>query len=384
MLISKEAEVQLNSMNIKYYEDKGYKIPREKDDHYRIRVPRGIKIKIKVIDLQVGSHALVNIKCDGSDCESPYLNPMNWANYLKFVHEDGIYYCKNCALKHSDALRLTLSEVIENLKIINPNIRILSKEYKNSKIPLKCECLIDNYKWDARYDSLAYKKSGCPKCYGNIKLTLDEIKIKSAVISPNIEILSTEYINMYEHLKCKCSICNHIWDTASWGGLRHGNGCPNCKRATLSGEGNHGWKGGISLISDFLRSSIREWKISSFKKYDYKCILSGKGNNLIIHHLYSFNTIVKEVFNNLHIPIYKEINQYSTSELNELSEECLNLHYKYGLGVCLTEEVHKLFHKVYGLGDNTYQQFEEFTYRFNNNEFNKNLKSESNITFVYF
>jgi len=55
LLISKEVEVKLHSTNIRYYEEKGYPIPRKKDKHGRFLVPRGSTIIVKIKDLQLSN-----------------------------------------------------------------------------------------------------------------------------------------------------------------------------------------------------------------------------------------------------------------------------------------------------------------------------------------
>lgn len=48
-------------------------------------------------------------------------------------------------------------------------------------------------------------------------------------------------------------------------------------------------------------------------------------------------------------------------EILEMIENiCLKKHYEYGLGIVMTEDIHILFHKVYGTRNNNYEQVLEF------------------------
>jgi hypothetical protein len=64
MILSKEVEVTLVN-NIKYWEDKGYEIPRLKNKFGRLVFKRGTKIVVKVEDLPPKSNIKVWCKCDG-------------------------------------------------------------------------------------------------------------------------------------------------------------------------------------------------------------------------------------------------------------------------------------------------------------------------------
>ena len=85
-LISQVILVKWNSTNKKHYESKGYKFTKMGDE-----------FEIKVKDLSNGSGVKVEVKCDNADCEKPYLIPMMWKDYLRWIKEDGRYYCNNCA-----------------------------------------------------------------------------------------------------------------------------------------------------------------------------------------------------------------------------------------------------------------------------------------------
>lgn len=132
------------------------------------------------------------------------------------------------------------------------------------------------------------------------------------------------------------------------------------RKRLYSGENNSNWQGGVTDISEYLRHALKKWREDSFKKYNYKCDISNSNKNLIIHHLYNFSDIVNEVFKITNIEINNKISDYSENELETLKEKCLKLHYKYGLGVCLTEELHKEFHNIYGKRNNTLEQYMEF------------------------
>ena len=95
-----------------------------------------------------------------------------------------------------------------------------------------------------------------------------------------------------------------------------------------------------------------------------------------IHHLYSFDNIVINTLEELKLPIYENISNYTDIELKQIINKCLEIHYKYPLGKCMKEEYHKLFHKYYGYGKNVPSQFDEFLIRFFNGEFDEQLEEQ--------
>jgi len=95
-LITKEVEIILHPMNIKHFENLNYEIPKYINIRNTLRVKKGTIIKVRIEDLLNNSEVKVDIKCD---CCGKELKNVIWKNYLKYMKEDGKYYCNNCAKK---------------------------------------------------------------------------------------------------------------------------------------------------------------------------------------------------------------------------------------------------------------------------------------------
>ena len=112
-------------------------------------------------------------------------------------------------------------------------------------------------------------------------------------------------------------------------------------------------------IADFIRRNNSDWKKNSMVDCGYKCVLSGERFDEI-HHLYGFNLILEETFETMQINIKSDINDYTHDEMMDILKCFREIQSKYPLGVCLTKEIHNLFHSQYGYGNNTIEQWNEF------------------------
>lgn len=128
-------------------------------------------------------------------------------------------------------------------------------------------------------------------------------------------------------------------------------------------------------LDKFFRAHTQHWKAESMKKCDYKCILTGS-KDFAIHHIYGFNNILKEVYeilDNQNLLKSTRVEDYSKSELDYMLEIFSEVHNKYPLGICLRKDIHNLFHKIYGCGGNTIEQWNKFYEDFKNNLYKKEI-----------
>ena len=106
------------------------------------------------------------------------------------------------------------------------NGKCLSNEYKNTLTKMEWYCNKCSYVWKSTFNEIKNGKTWCPKCAGNIKLTLEECK--KIAEERNGKCLSTKYINCDTLMNWKCGKCYYEWST-SFDHIKYANAwCPKC------------------------------------------------------------------------------------------------------------------------------------------------------------
>lgn len=124
-------------------------------------------------------------------------------------------------------------------------------------------------------------------------------------------------------------------------------------------------------INDYVRTCIQPWRNHYKQECNYTCCITGKRSNIVVHHCRGFNLLIEETIDILDFQLLDNFGDYSTKDLERFVEKFIELQEYYGEYVCITEEVHKLFHKNYGYGNNTIEQWNEFVMNYHNGLYNK-------------
>lgn len=269
------------------------------------------------------------------------------------------------------AVKLTYEYV--KSKFDNNNDKLLSPEYLGSKCALMYECSIHGKK-ETTFNNYSRGKR-CKECAAelssiNQRFTVDylreQYKIKGFIL------LSDTYKNNKDKLRYLCKIHGEM--VASYADFRNGCGCEKCGIEARTGEGCGKWQGGITPLTRMLRNYIAPQHTELIKSNNYTCELSSiKGGYLEVHHTHSFNAILKDTMKILDLPIYQTIADYTENELRLIKSKFTEIQDSHK-SIVLSKELHDLFHMEFGRGDNTPQQFQEFTERYANNEFTDQLK----------
>lgn len=287
---------------------------------------------------------------------------ITYKKFSKIVH--GQHLCRKCsAKKAAKNNRLSDKKILKILE--ENNCEYVDGEYKNlnSKLTLKCKC------GQTFIRDIAHLKRGrgtCEKCarektrQSKLKYNLDIAK--KLLEEKGYTVLEEEYKHSLYPMRCVCKR-GHEVNIKLTLFLRGESGCSICQHIEQRGENHGNYKGGESEIFELLRKKLKFWKKEVLKRDGYKCVITNKHENLEVHHLKSFVQIVNETFQELNIPHYRKLNQYTNEEIIKIEELFCKKHTT-DIGITINKDVHSLFHIKYGKANNTKLQFEEFIRRY--------------------
>lgn len=357
MLLTKTVKIKLTN-NIKYYEDLGYKIPRRKNKKGKLSVPANTEIEIRVEDLPKGSHAIVQWQCDGENC-GEIING-KYQDYLKCVKEDGKIYCNTCS-KNNGKFYSVLQWAIDNNRLIELNLRKnyelgidLNKISYKSSTTIWCLCIKKDYHNDFGGYPITVSKftdnKGCPYCASKKVHPLDSLA------QYIIDKYSLEFFNKVWNWEKNNELGINPWEITPssheevwWNCLyeKHPSfkrscdsskfckyRCPECYEPP-KGENSPCWKHDKTQkerSNDRSSFEYNQFVKDVMARDNYTCQITGvisNGHNLVVHHIDGYNW-------------------------------CKEKRTNVDNGIVLCKQIHKLFHKLYGQGDNTEEQFNEF------------------------
>lgn len=131
--------------------------------------------------------------------------------------------CPHC----SGNFKKSQSIFVDQLNDVHNGKIICLGNYKNTHTKIKFKCVVCGHEWMAEPKTLISKqRTGCPKCYGNVKRTHEQFC--NEIYSTNKDIMILSYYNGAQNkILCKCKVCGNEWHPFAANLLR-GSGCPIC------------------------------------------------------------------------------------------------------------------------------------------------------------
>lgn len=233
---------------------------------------------------------------------------------------------------------------IENIKLWLKNndlpYELLSTEYngngsKNRKNCLLEFCCENGHIFYRTWNDICDGHMQCEECTKRFNNHEQFVSYINNKYNGEYEILG-QYINSTTKIEAKHIKCGTIFYVRAEN-LANGHGCPNSLCCKKRGADHYRYNENLSDKERFSdrksKKEYRDWRSAVYKAYNFTCDVCGKksskNNKIVAHHLESY-------------------------DINE------DLRYDAYNGVVLCEECHKNFHKKYGFGKNTAEQYREY------------------------
>lgn len=272
------------------------------------------------------------------------------------IDEDGYkYYFTLTNLKFAKAARMVDKSnpySIENIKLWlkNNNLpyELLSTEYNGNGSKDRKNCLLkfcckNGHIFYRTWSDICDGHMQCDECVKRFNNHEQFVEYINNLYNGEYEILG-QYINSVTRVEVKHIKCGSTFKTRPEQ-LANGHGCPNSLCCKKRGKEHYRYN---ENLTDEERSSdrkskkeYRDWRFAVYKAYNFSCDVCGnkstKDNKIVAHHLESYGTNIQ-------------------------------LRYEVANGVAMCEHCHIDFHKKYGFGNNTAEQYREYKNNQDNTE----------------
>lgn len=129
-------------------------------------------------------------------------------------------------------------------------------------------------------------------------------------------------------------------------------------------------------LSKYIRGNIQYWKNNSMESCNYRCVFTGS-KEFQIHHLFGVSNIINKIIKENNFQVYDNFSDYTEEELHKILRAFIIEQDKYPLGVCVSKNIHVLFHSLYGQYYNTPEQWYQFEKDFRAGIYNDILLNKS-------
>ncbi len=239
--------------------------------------------------------------------------------------------CKECAKERIAAkLRFSYEDVKEIFE--KGGCILISKKYINNETKLEYECNCGRTAWISLSSFQRGRrcyKCGIKKIIIKKRYTLEQVK--KIFENGGCKLLETVYKGSKIKMEYICNCRRTAWITLS--DFQSGRRCKKCAIERISGKNHYRYNFDLTEEEREIGRNYPEydkWRKDVYERDNFTCCITGKrGGDLVVHHLDSYD---------------------NNKELRIILSN----------GITISEEYHKLFHKIYGMGNNTREQFEEF------------------------
>lgn len=319
--------------------------------------------KVKLLSTEyVGSQEKLLFQCECG-------NTFN--RIFKNVYRREEILCQECRYKRvSQNNRKSLDDVLNDFKQLE--CEYISGEYETIETKLLFKCTCGNL-FNASYaDVIHFGRTKCHECakaIGDAKKRKTFNQVLDEIEAGGCEYIGGIYQNVNSLLTLRCP-CGNIFQRSLHCYNNHGNQCPECGSKKMSDchkklifELDEEMK-----VYQYFRRKLSKWVLNIKDIYNNKCAVSNEEENLAVHHLNAFsmilNKVVKKYADNItdtsSITIIKD-----QETLDAIEKDLLEEHTNQS-GILISSEIHNRFHSIYGKGNNTAEQFDEFLRHFYN------------------